>query len=81
MATTLTLRKADGMAVKFRYKGRSFGSSQSLGAALKRDMAQTVDRALRGAASASGAYVRKTGQGYELEGTPDQLARFQRRFR
>ncbi len=69
------------MTVKFRYKGRSFGSAQSLGAALKRDMAQTVDRALRGAASASGAHIRKTGKGYEIEGTPDQQARFNRRLR
>jgi len=53
------------MTVKLRYKGRSFGSAQSLGAALKRDIAQTVDRALRSAASASGAHIRKTGQGYE----------------
>ena len=44
-------------------------------------MAQTVDRALRGAASASGAHIRKTGKGYEIEGTPDQLARFNRRLR
>lgn len=69
------------MTMKFRYKGRSFGSAQSLGAALKRDMAQTVDRALRGAASASGAQIRKTGKGYEIEGTPDQLARFNQRLR
>lgn len=69
------------MTVKFRYKDRSFGSAQSLGAALKRNMAQTVVRALRSAASASGAHIRKTGQGYEIEGTPDQLARFNRRIR
>lgn len=69
------------MMMKFRYKGRSFGSAQSLGAALKRDMAQSVDRALRSAASASGAHIRKTGQGYEIEGTPDQLAHFNRRIR
>ena len=69
------------MTMKFRYKGRSFGSAQSLSAALKRDMAQTVIRALRSAASASGAHIRKTGQGYEIEGTPDQLARFNRRIR
>ncbi|MCE6967079.1 hypothetical protein [Cereibacter sphaeroides] len=69
------------MTVKFRYKGRSFGSAQSLGAALTRDMAQTVERALSSAAAASGAHIRKTGQGYEIEGTPDQLARFNRRFR
>lgn len=69
------------MTVKFRYKGGSFGSAQSLGAALKRDMAQTVDRALRSAASASGAHIRRTGQGYEIEGTSDQLVRFNRRIR
>ena len=69
------------MTVKFRYKGRSFGSAQSLGAALKRDMAQTVERAVRNAASGSGARVRKTAQEYEIEGTPEQLARFNRRVR
>jgi hypothetical protein len=69
------------MTVKFRYKGRNFGSAQSLGAALKRDVAQTVDRAVRNVASGSGARVRKTAQGYEIEGTPEQLARFNRRVR
>lgn len=81
MATTPIPRKVDYMTVKFRYKGRSFGSAQSLGAALKHDMAQTFDRALRNAASGTGAQIRKTGQGYEIKGTPDQLASFNRRIR
>lgn len=68
------------MTVKFRHKCRSFGSTQSLGAALKRHIAQTVDRAIHGPASASGAHIRKTGQGYSIEGTPDQLAHFNRRI-
>ena len=69
------------MTVKFRYKGRSFGSAQSLSTALKRDMTQVVDRALRSAASTSGVHIRKTGHGYEIEGTPNQLERFNRRVR
>lgn len=69
------------MTVRFRYKGRTFGSAQSLGAALKRDVAQTLDRNLRNAASGTGARIRKTGQGYEIEGTPEQIARFNRRIR
>lgn len=81
IAKTPIRRMNEKMTMKFRYKGRSFGSAQSLGAALKREMAQTVDRALRSAASSSGARIRKTGQGYEIEGTPNQLVRFNRRLR
>lgn len=69
------------MTVKFRYKGRTFNSAQSLNSALKRDMNQAVERSIRSAASGAGARVRKTGQGYSVEGSEEQLARFNRRLR
>lgn len=81
MATTPTPRKDDRMTIKFRYKGRTFSSARSLGSALQREMIQQVDRAIRNAASGSGARLRKTPRGYEVEGTPGQLARFNRRIK
>lgn len=69
------------MGMKFRYKGRSFSSANSLTNALKRDVQQTVERQVRSAASGSGARLRKTSQGYEIEGTPAQIERFNRRFK
>lgn len=69
------------MAIKFRYKGRSFSSASSLTNAVQRDLQQTVDRQVRTAASGSGARLRKTRDGYEIEGTAAQLERFNRRFR
>lgn len=69
------------MTVKFRYKGRTFSSAQSLSSALKHDMNQAVKRSIRSAASGTGARVRKTSQGYAIEGSEEQISRFNRRIR
>lgn len=80
MVTTLSHRKVDTMAMSIRYKGRSFSSSQSLRAALQRDMKQAVERQIRSAAASSGVRLRKTSSGYEFEGTPEQIARLRQRI-
>lgn len=63
-----------------RYKGRNFSSGQALGAALKRDMQQALERQLRSAAASSGVRLLKTASGYSFEGTPEQIARFHQRM-
>lgn len=66
--------------LKFKYKGRSFSSGKSLANAMQRDMNQAVERKIRSAASASGARVRKTSQGFEVEGDAARMDRFHNRL-
>lgn len=66
--------------LKFKYKGRSFSSGKSLANAMQRDMNQAVERKIRSAASASGARVRKTSQGFEVEGDAVRMDRFHDRL-
>ena len=65
--------------LKFKYKGRSFSSGQSLANAM-RDMNQAVERKIRSAASASGARVHKTSNGFEIEGDAVRMERFHSRL-
>lgn len=66
--------------LKFKYNGRSFSSGKSLANAMQRDMNQAVERKIRSAASASGARVRKTSQGFEVEGDASRMDRFHNRL-
>lgn len=66
--------------LKFKYKGRSFSSGKSLANAMQRDMNQAVESKIRSAASASGARVRKTSQGFEVEGDTVRMDRFHDRL-
>jgi hypothetical protein len=66
------------MAIK--YKGRSFHSGQALANAMKRDINQSIERKVRQAASSSGAKVRKTSKGFEVEGQANNLERFYNRL-
>lgn len=66
------------MAIK--YKGRSFHSGQALANAMKRDINQSIERKVRQAASSSGARVRRTSKGLEIEGQASNLQRFYNRL-
>lgn len=47
---------------------------------MQRDMNQAVERKIRSAASASGTRVRKTSQGFEVEGDAAHMDRFHSRL-
>lgn len=66
--------------IKIKYKGRNYSSGRSLANAMQRDMNQTVERTIRSAASASGARVRKTAKGFEVEGNAEHMDRFYNRL-
>lgn len=68
------------MSVKFKFKGRTFSSASSLQSALRQEMRRNVDQAVRRAASGTGTSVQKTHNGYRLNGSPEQLARFNKRL-
>jgi hypothetical protein len=63
-----------------KYKGRTFSSGQSLSNAIKRDINQSIERKVRQAAAGSGARVRKTRKGFEIEGDAQHMTRFYRRL-
>jgi len=66
--------------VAIRYKGRTFTSGRALADAMTRDVNQAVERKVRQAATSAGARVRKTAQGFEVEGDATKLGRFYTRL-
>lgn len=66
--------------LKFKYKGRSFSSGKSLANAMQLDINQAVERKIRSAASVSGTRVRKTSNGFEIEGDAEHMDRFHSRL-
>ena len=66
--------------IKMKYKGRTFTNGRSLANAMTRDMNQQVERSVRQAAALSGVRVRKTHNGFEVEGDADHMDRFHRRL-
>ena len=66
--------------IKMKYKGFTFTNGRSLVNAMTRDMNQQVERSVRQAAAASGARVRKTSKGLEVEGDADNMDRFHKRL-
>lgn len=56
--------------MKMKYNGRSLAN------AMNRDIEQSIERELRRVASVSGARIRKTYKGFEIEGNPKNLGRF-----
>ena len=63
-----------------RYKGRTFTSGRALADAMTRDINQAVEHKVRQAAASSGARVRKTAKGFEIEGDATKLGRFYHRL-
>ncbi len=63
-----------------KYKGRTFSSGQSLANAIKRDINQSIERKVRQAAAASGTQVRKTTNGFTIEGDAQHMDRFYNRL-
>lgn len=63
-----------------KYKGRTFSSGQSLANAIKRDINQSIERKVRQAAAASGTSVRKTTDGFMIEGDVQHMDRFYNRL-
>lgn len=64
-----------------KYNGRTFGSSQSLANAMKRDMQTAVERAVRNAASSVGARTTRAPNGdLIVQGDLAALARFNRKI-
>lgn len=62
--------------MSIKYKGRTFSSGQSFANAIKRDINQSIERKVRQAAAISGAHVRKTSKGFEIEGDVQRINRF-----
>ncbi len=65
---------------KMKYKGRTFTNSRSLADAMARDAKVELERKVRHAASATGVRIRKTHKGFEVEGDPDKMDRFNNRL-
>lgn len=66
--------------IKFKYKGRSFSSAQSLASAVQRDLQSAYEQRVRQAAGASGLSVRKTTTGLEVSGDAANMGRFYNRL-
>lgn len=66
--------------IKMKYKGRAFTNGRSLANAMTRDMNQQIERSVRQAAAATGARVRKTHKGLEVEGDVEHMERFHKRL-
>lgn len=66
--------------IKFKYKGRSFASAQSLASAMQRDLQSAYEQRVRQAAGASGLTVRKTSAGLEVSGNAASIGRFHNRL-
>ncbi|MFC3088020.1 hypothetical protein [Tabrizicola soli] len=66
--------------IKFKYKGRSFSSAQSLASAMQRDIQSAYEQRVRRAAANSGLSVRKTSQGLEVSGSATNMGRFYNRL-
>ena len=65
---------------KIKYKGRTFSNGRSLANAMIRDMNQQIERSVRQAAASSGVRVRKTHEGFEIEGEAQRIERFHKRL-
>lgn len=64
-----------------KYKGRTFSSGQSLANAVQRDIKTAVERAVRNAASSSGARTTRASNGnLIIQGSPAAIARFTRKI-
>ena len=66
--------------IRFKYKGWSFSSAQSLASAVQRDLQSAYEQRVRQAAGASGLSVRKTTGGVEVSGNAANMERFYNRL-
>lgn len=69
------------MALKFKYRGRSFSSARSMFRAMQSDAKRDHEKAIRKAAAGTGLSVRKSGNDLKLSGTADQFDRLNRRLK
>lgn len=66
--------------IKIKFNGRTFTNGRSLADAMVRDMNQKIERNLRQAATSSGVQMKKSVKGFEFEGSPENISRFQKRL-
>jgi hypothetical protein len=67
--------------MSLKYKGRTFSSGQSLANAMQRDLKAAMERAVRSAATSSGARTTRVSNGdLIVHGDLAALARFNRKI-
>ena len=66
--------------IKMKFNGRTFTNGRSLADAMVRDMNQKIERNLRQAATSSGVQMKKTTNGFEFEGSLENINRLQKRL-
>jgi hypothetical protein len=69
--------------IKFemKYGGRTYRSERDLARAMERDMKAAATDELKSMARRSGLTVKSTTDGFEVEGSPDAIQRFQRKLK
>lgn len=66
--------------IDMKFNGKRITSSRQLEREMKRSIEKTVEQGIRKAAG-PGARVKKTRDGFEAEGSPEQIGRMRRRLR
>lgn len=69
------------MALRYKYRGRSFSSARSMIRAMQADAKREHENAIRRAAAGTGLAVRRSGGDLKLSGTADQFDRFNKRLK
>ena len=72
--------KENKMPVKFKVNGRTVSSPWDFADAIVREMKANYEKVIRRAAATTGAAIRKSGDNFNIEGTPEQIERFTKRL-
>jgi hypothetical protein len=68
------------MPLKIKFKGRTMSSTKALIDAMSREVQTNYEKELRRAAASAGVAIKKSGSNFEIEGTQDQIERFNKRL-
>ena len=66
--------------IDMKFNGKHITSSQQLEREMKRSFEKTIEQGIRRAAG-PGVRVKKTRNGFEAQGSPEQIERMKRRLR